>query len=147
MKIGQLIEYNMRNIFREKSCKKYGEETIPRANSRAYLWIHSLNFYATYFYCMSSLELFSILKLRCRPLAFTSYKAFLKKTKRVLELVPWFIFWIIFEEKYLYRYVLLPDQLSLSDCFYFVRYWVTCVLQLFVDQVVTSKILKLTLSS
>ena len=80
MKIGQLIEYNMRNIFREKSCKKYGEETIPRANSRAYLWIHSLNFYATYFYCMSSLELFSILKLRCRPLAFTSYKAFLKKT-------------------------------------------------------------------
>ena len=27
---GQLIEYNMRNIFVEKSYTKYGEETIPR---------------------------------------------------------------------------------------------------------------------
>ena len=30
MKLGQLIEYNMRNIFHEKSYAKYGEETIPR---------------------------------------------------------------------------------------------------------------------
>ena len=30
MNFGQLIEYNMRNIFVEKSYTKYGEETIPR---------------------------------------------------------------------------------------------------------------------
>ena len=30
MKFGQLIEYNMRNIFLEKSCTKYGGETSPR---------------------------------------------------------------------------------------------------------------------
>ena len=30
MKFGQLIEYNIRNIFLEKSCTKYGEETSPR---------------------------------------------------------------------------------------------------------------------
>ena len=30
MKLGQLIEYNMRNIFVEKSYAKYAEETIPR---------------------------------------------------------------------------------------------------------------------
>ena len=31
MKFGQLIEeYNMRNIFLEKSWTKYGEDTIPR---------------------------------------------------------------------------------------------------------------------
>ena len=30
MKICQLIEYNMRNIFVEKSNSKYSEETIPR---------------------------------------------------------------------------------------------------------------------
>ena len=30
LKFGQLIEYNMRNIFLEKSCTKYGGETIPR---------------------------------------------------------------------------------------------------------------------
>ena len=29
MKFGQLIEYNMRNIFVEKSYRKSGEETIP----------------------------------------------------------------------------------------------------------------------
>ena len=30
MKFGQLIEYNMTNIFLEKSCTKSGGETIPR---------------------------------------------------------------------------------------------------------------------
>ena len=29
MKFGQLIKYNMRNIFFEKSYTKYGRETIP----------------------------------------------------------------------------------------------------------------------
>ena len=30
MKFGQLIECNMRNLFLEKSCTKYGREAIPR---------------------------------------------------------------------------------------------------------------------
>ena len=30
MKFGQLIEYNMWNIFVEKSCTKWGRDTIPR---------------------------------------------------------------------------------------------------------------------
>ena len=34
MKIGQSIEYNMRNIFLEKSYTKYGGETIPRTFSK-----------------------------------------------------------------------------------------------------------------
>ena len=34
MEIGQLIEYNMRNIFLEKSSTKCGEETIPRPFSK-----------------------------------------------------------------------------------------------------------------
>ena len=29
MKLGQLVEYNMRNIFVEKSYTKYAGETIP----------------------------------------------------------------------------------------------------------------------
>ena len=33
-------------------------------------------------------------------------------------------------------YILLTDQISLPGCLYFLRYWVTCVLQLFVNQVV-----------
>ena len=34
MKFGQLIEYNMRNIFLEKWYSKSGEDTIPRAFSK-----------------------------------------------------------------------------------------------------------------
>ena len=34
MKFGQLIEYNMRNIFVEKSYSKCGGETIPRPLSK-----------------------------------------------------------------------------------------------------------------
>ena len=50
------------------------------------------------------------LKLSYRPLAFTSYKALLKN-KKGLELV----------------YIQLPDQISSSGCFYFMRYWRICV--------------------
>ena len=41
---------------------------------------------------------------------------------------------------------ILTDQISLSGCLYFLRYWAICALEFFVNQVVTSKILKLTLS-
>ena len=34
MKVGQLIEYNMRNIFLEKSYAKCGRETIPKPFSK-----------------------------------------------------------------------------------------------------------------
>ena len=44
-KFAQLIEYNMRHIFLEKSYAKFGGE---------YLWINSLKFYAVCFYCMPS---------------------------------------------------------------------------------------------
>ena len=49
-----------------------------------------------------------------------------------------------FQQKYSTYYILLTDQISLSG--YFLRYWAICVLQLFVNEVVTSWILKLTLS-
>ena len=44
-------------------------------------------------------------------------------------------------------YILLTDQMSLSGYLrYFLRYWSICALQLFVNQVVTSSISKLTWS-
>ena len=43
-----------------------------------------------------------------------------------------------FQEKYFSCYILLTDQISLSDCLYFSRYRAICVLQLFVNQAVTS---------
>ena len=55
MKVGQLIEYNTRNISVEKPYSKCGEETIPRPfskNSKLYLWINSVKCYTAYFYCI-----------------------------------------------------------------------------------------------
>ena len=43
MKFGQLIEYNLRNIFVEKSHSKYGRETIPRLLSKKSKLSISLN--------------------------------------------------------------------------------------------------------
>ena len=42
---------------------------------------------------------------------------------------------MIFEEKYFSSYILLTDKISLPDCFYFLRYWPICLLQLLVNQV------------
>ena len=52
---------------------------------------------------------------------------------------------MIFEEKYFSCYILLPEHISLPGCLCFVRYWAICVLQLFLNQVLTSLILKLVL--
>ena len=48
MKFDQLMEYNMRNIFVEKSYTKCAGETIPRPSSKKsklrYLWINPVKF-------------------------------------------------------------------------------------------------------
>ena len=51
-----------------------------------------------------------------------------------------------FQQKCSSCYILLTDQISLPGSLYFLRYWSIYILQLFVDQAVTSWILKLTLS-
>ena len=83
----------MRTIFLEKSYPKCGGETISRPfpeksldDCWEYLWINSLVFYTVRFYCMLIWGLLNIVKPTCTPLAFTLYKAFLKK-QRGLELV------------------------------------------------------------
>ena len=49
MKLGHLIEHNMKNIFLEKSYTKCGGETIPRSISKkSYLWINSLKFHSLF---------------------------------------------------------------------------------------------------
>ena len=61
------------------------------------------------------------------------------KQKQVWNQPPCLIFCITFEGKFFTCYSPLIDQVSWSSCFYFLRYWAICVLQLFVNQVVTSK--------
>ena len=64
--------------------------------------------------------------------------------KRIWDQFFHHILCMVFQEKCFSFYILLTDQISLSDYLSFLRYWAKCVLQLFVNQVVTSLILKLT---
>ena len=55
MKVGQLIQYNMRNIFREKLQTKCAGEAIPGPFSKksklSNLRINSVKFNTVYLYC------------------------------------------------------------------------------------------------
>ena len=72
MKLGKLIEYNMRKVFLEKSCTKWGVETILRPISRKSKLRTSL-FYAVGFYCLCKSR---AIEIYCRQLDLTLYKAF-----------------------------------------------------------------------
>ena len=41
------------------------------------------------------------------------------------------LYCMVFEEKYISRYILLTNQISLFDWFYLLRYWAICVLKIF----------------
>ena len=86
MKFGQLIEYNMRNIFLENHTQDVVEKLSPdpllKNENWAYLLINYLKFYTVCFYHMPSWGYQNMLRLSSKPLAITSYKAFLKNKKR-----------------------------------------------------------------
>ena len=94
MKFGQLVEYNMRNIFLEKSCIKYGGRTSPRPfHKKSELSIsldqHSDVLNSLFLLYVQVEGYLNILKLRCITLDIKLFQ----KTKRGLELVlePYFL--------------------------------------------------------
>ena len=101
MKFGQLIEYNMRNIFLNKSYTKCGRETIPRSFSQKIRFEHiSGSIFKGFIYFVSIVcqveDYRKWLKLSRKPFAFTSYKAFIKNKKRSETSLPasfsaWFL--------------------------------------------------------
>ena len=70
MKLGQLLEYNMRNIFVTKTKIKYISGSIVQS------------FIQFVFIICQVEDYWNILKLSSKPFAFTSYKAFSKNKKR-----------------------------------------------------------------
>ena len=49
---------------------------------------------------------------------------------------PYFVY--DFQETCFSCYILLTNQILLSDCLYFSRYWAICVVPLFLNQAMTS---------
>ena len=72
IKFGQLIEYNMRNIFLEKSYTKCGGEANPRLLHKKIKIKHISGSTVGNVFFDVQVEVYqNILKLRCRPFAFT----------------------------------------------------------------------------
>ena len=79
MKFGQLIEYNMRNIFLEKSYSECGGEARSKSFHKHIKLSISLNQHSemlqSLFLLYVHVEVYqNILKLRCLPLTFTFIK-------------------------------------------------------------------------
>ena len=77
-KFGQLIEYNMRNIFLEKLYTECGGETKPKSLSEKSKLSKSLGHQSKVLHSLFLLYVQvegcqNIWKLRCTPLAFTIY--------------------------------------------------------------------------
>ena len=121
MKFSQLIERNMRNIFLEKSYTECDGEISPRLFSEKWKLSISLDQLSKIFY------------------SFVFIVSQVEDYRNILELS-----WAHLLSPHITLYVLLIDQISLPGCPYFVRHWAICLLELFVNQVVTSWILKLT---
>ena len=102
MKFGQLIGYKIRNVFLKKNHAQSMVETLfpdPFLENQnwEYIWINKVSKVLCIFFIVCQLEDHrKWLKLRCRPLAFTSNKAFLKNKKRSGSSLPasfsaWFL--------------------------------------------------------
>ena len=130
MKFGQQIEYNMINIFHEKLCTNCGGETNFSSFFKKSKLSMSLDQQSevsdSLFLLYVQVEDYqNILKPKCWPLAFTSYKVFFTIKKRSGTSLP-----ASFSAGFLKKniHILLTDQISLSGCFYFLRYLTICLL-------------------
>ena len=120
MKFGQLIENNMKNIFMKNNAQNLVEKLIPgpflKNQNSAYLWINNLKFYRVCFYW----GLPAYIKSKMLTLVFTSYEAFSTIKKRSeTSLSGSFSAWFL---KKNIHYILLTNQISLSDCLIFLKY-------------------------
>ena len=142
MKFGQLIEYNKRNIFLQKLCRKWGRETSSRPLFifwKSLIWGESKWSAASFRYISIALNLPNSKSKLYKSLGYwprdmLSFNFSEKGLGWVSQ--PHFVY--DFSRKMSPMLHSITDQISLSDCLYFSRCWAICVLQLFVNQPVTS---------
>ena len=132
MKFGQLIEYNMRNIFLEKSHTTCGGDTIPRPFSKKLKLSISLDQQSKVLQ-----NLFLLLVMLKVTFGFTSNKALSENRKRSGISLPDFLH--DFRRKiFLSSYIILIDLNFFVWLSVFWSYWAICLLKLFANQVLTS---------
>ena len=135
MKFGHVIEYNMRNIFLQISCRKIDRETSSRPLfcfffSKALLEVKASGLQLS-FNILRQSSIWHTIKTNCiniQAIDSEIWSIFIFQ-KRVSEQYLWRILCMIFQGKCFSCYTLLTDQISLSDCLFFSRYWSICVLK------------------
>ena len=102
MQCGQLIHYNMRNIFLETSYTKCGGETSPRPFSEKLKFRISLDQNSNVlcsFYCIPSRRLLKYIETKLLMTCLYVILSFFKQQKGDWNLSPCIILCIIFEKK------------------------------------------------
>ena len=119
----------MKNYLQNGVEKLFPDSFVKNINW-AYYWINILKSYITYFHSMSSWGLWEYIETKLQ----NSYKAFLKNKVRSGTSLPasyslWFLENIILNNIFEHYSgdILLPDQISISDCFNLVKYRVICM--------------------
>ena len=143
MKFGQLIEYNKRNIF---FFKNHAENEAGRLVSDLFKFFKETLCQVKAGGLQVSFNIFRQpatshkIKTNCIKLQTIDPELFfiLIFQKSVWKQFLHQILCMISLDKCFPCYILLTNQVSFSDCVYFLRYWETCVLQLFVSQVAVS---------
>ena len=125
----------------QNGVEKLFPDLFLKNQNQGYLWINSDKFSTVY---MPNWGLSKYIETKLQTICYYLKWSLWKKNKKrsAINLLPSFSAWFL---KKCCCYVILTDQISLHGCLYFVRYWTICVLQLFISQVVTTWILKLTL--
>ena len=148
-KFGQLIEHPKRNIFLKILCRKWVRETSSRPlfifwksfilgkSKLSAAWFHYISIALKLAYNRN--KLFTTLHHWSRDILTFDF------LDKGLGIVSSAHFVYDCSAKCSSCYILLSDQISLLGCLYFLKYWAICVLQFFVNQVMTSWILKLSL--
>ena len=99
MIFGQLTERNMRTIFFGKLHTKCDGDTIPRPFSKKSKLSISLDQYSkvwyNFFLWYAKLSTIRTFRLSCRPLAFTSHRAFLNNKKSGTSIPVSFSAWFL----------------------------------------------------
>ena len=127
MKFGQLIEYNIKNIFSWKIIQRMWWrnyfQTLFWKIKIGHISGSIVYSFTQFMFIICQVEGYqNILKLSRKPLACTSYYIFLRNDKRSRTSLPASFSVKFLEKKCFSSYILLIGQVSLSGCLYFARY-------------------------
>ena len=129
MKFGQLIEHNKKNNFLPKLFGMWDRETSSRPLFifwKSLIWCES-NWFAAYFRYISIALTLSYKKSKVYKTLDYWSRDLLNFNFSGNSFSTTFCVWF-FQKNCFSCYIVLTDQISLPDCFYFSRYWTIRVL-------------------